>query len=483
MSSSTLSAARLVKLLGGVVALIFFPVTVPIATATNYRGIADRLASLPGIQRGGGMLAGVAVLVYLVAAGGLVGGTATLALGDESRSPALDINESKATTSTPTGTSAALQTTTPNTNPPTPDGSVSSTPISTEDDTDSRKSDRYERLLADVEETYPVLARDSYDPPYITFLGGSYDTERQTVTLNFSIDSLDLIERYEIAVARTAGLYVRSHFDPKTAYPETVTFNYFRKGELNATATIKPRWMNQYAFGNTSPDSYAPMSYPTYIRAVVGTLKVNGEKREFPHLLDRCENENPVNSGECKNSLRDRVPVRFYLPERTATGGQYTNVMGAAQPDKSFSSRHERLRFTTQKLEKNVTGTVSLEGYTAADETDVWKDVDMRIRDVYLDNETIVVEQFTRSEVGDDSLPLRQRDVIGAKYGRLAVNYGAEFMPANGVMIVQYTPDGEKYAKIHVPNSDAVGYINGETSLVGLGLDIEVIERYQDPGS
>jgi hypothetical protein len=137
----------------------------------------------------------------------------------------------------------------------------------------------------------------------------------------------------------------------------------------------------------------------------------------------------------------------------------------------------------TKKFEKNVTGTVSLEGYTAADETDVWKDVDMRIRDVYLDNETIVVEQFTRSEVGDDSLPLRQRDVIGAKYGRLAVNYGAEFMPANGVMIVQYTPDGEKYAKIHVPNSDAVGYINGETSLVGLGLDIEVIERYQDPGS
>jgi hypothetical protein len=483
MSSSTLSAARLIKLVGGVVALIFFPVTVPIATATNYRGIADRLASLPGIQRGGGLLGGVAVLLYLVDAGGLVGGTATLVLGDESRSLASDMNGGNTTISTPTGTSAAPQTTTPNTNSATPDGSVSPTPISTEDDTDSRKSDRYERLLADVEETYPVLTRDSYDPPYLTFLGGSYDAERQTVTLNFSIDSLDLIERYEVAVARTAGLYVRSHFDSKTAYPDTVRFNYFREGELNATATVRSRWMNQYTFGNTSSNSYAPMSYPTYIRAVVGTLKVSGEKIEYSHLLDQCEEQSPINSGKCKIDLDERMPVRFYLPERTATGGQYTNVMGAAQPAKSFSSRHDRLRFITQKFEKNVTGTVSLEGYTAADETDVWKDVDMRIRDVYLDNETIVVEQFTRSEVGDNSLPLRQRDVIGAKYGRLAVNYGAEFMPANGVVIVQYTPDGKKYAKIRVQNSDAVGYINGETSLVGLGLDIEVIERYQDPGS
>jgi hypothetical protein len=157
--------------------------------------------------------------------------------------------------------------------------------------------------------------------------------------------------------------------------------------------------------------------------------------------------------------------------------------MGGAQPDRSFDSRQERLEYTTQKLEENITGRVSLEGYTAADEDDVWKDVDMRIRDVSLENETIVVEQYTRSERGDDSLPLRQNDVIGANYGRLVVNYGATFMPANGVVIVKYTPDGERYAKLRVPNYNAVGYINGERGLVELGLDVEIIEQYQDPGS
>jgi hypothetical protein len=317
----------------------------------------------------------------------------------------------------------------------------------------------------------------------LNFLGGSYDVERESVTLNFSIDSLALISRYEIAAGRSSGVYLSSHFNSETAYPETVTLNYFRDGELNATATIKSQWMNQYAFGNTSPEGYAPMSYSTYTRAVFGTLKVKGQKREFPHLLDRCEDDESTDSVECKDGLRDRMPARFYLPERTATGGPYTNIMGTAQPERSFEDRRERLRFTTRKLEENITGLVSLEGHTTSDETTVWKSVDMRIRDVYLDNETIVVEQLTRSEVGDDSLPLRQRDVVGAKYGRIAVNYGAEFMPSNGVVIIQYTPDGKKYAKVRVPNYNAVGYINGGTSLVGLGLNVEVIELYQKPGS
>lgn len=483
MSYFALSVARLAKLFGGFVALLLFPVTVPIATATNYRGIADRLASLPGIRRGGGMLAGVAVLLYLVATGALVGGTAALVLGDGAGLAASDANDSNPATPPHEGTTTPAPTVRPDANPaPTPE-TTSPLPVSTEDNSDSRGSERYDRLLLDVGETYPPTARDSYDPPYMTFLGGSYDVEQRSVTLNFSIGSLDSIDRYEIAVARTAAIYVRSHFDSNTAYPETVTLNYFREQKLNATATIRSRWMNQQTFGNTSPNSYAPMSYSTYIRAVIGTLNVNGEKVEFPHLLDRCEDEKPINSGECKNSLRDEVPVRFYLPERTATGGPYTNVIGNAQPAKSFDNRQKRLQFLTETLAENITGTVSLEGHTAADETAVWEDVDMRIDDVYLDNETVVVEQFTRSEVGDDSLPLRQRDVVGAKYGRLAVNYGARFMPTNGVTIIQYTSDGKKYAKIRIPNYNAVGYMNGETSLVGLGLDVEVVERYQEPGS
>ncbi len=484
MSYFTLSVARLAKLFGGFVALLLFPVTVPIATATNYRGIADRLASLPGIRRGGGMLAGAAVLVYLVTAGALIGGTAALVLGDGSGLPKSGINDSNAATPTYEGTPTPAPTATSDINPAsTPGDTTSPSSVATEDNSDSRGSERYDRLLLNVEEAYPTTARNSYDPPYMTFLGGSYDAEQRSVTLNFSIDSLDSIDRYEIAVARTAAIYVRSHFNSRTAYPETVTLNYFREQKLNATATINSRWMNQQTFGNTSPNSYAPMSYSTYIRAVIGTLKVNGKKIEYPHLLDRCENENPVDSGECKTELDGRMPVRFYLPERTATGGPYTNVMGDAQPAESFDNRKKRLQFLTETLAENMTGTVSIEGHTAADETAVWEDVDMRIDDVYLDNETIVVEQFTRSEVGDDSLPLRQRDVVGAKYGRLAVNYGARFMPTNGVTIIQYTPDGEKYAKVRVPNYNAIGYINGETSLVGLGLDVEVIERYQEPGS
>jgi len=479
MSSCVTPAVRLAKFLGGAVALLFFPVTVPIATATNYRGIADRLASLPGIQRGGGMLAGVAVLAYLAAAGGLIGGAATLALGDDRAPPDSKLNESDGALSTPEASPAA----TPDTNPTnTPIDTTPSTSTSA-NSSSSERSERYERLISDVKETYPAAARNSYEPPYMTFLGGSYDMGQESITLNFSIDSLDMIGRYEVAAGRSAGVYLSSHFNSETAFPETVTLNYFRDGELNATATVKSRWMNQYAFGNTSPEGYASMSYSTYTRAVVGTLKVKGEKTEYPHLMDRCEDDESADSEACKTDLDERMPVRFYLPERTATGGLYTNVMGAAKPKDSFENRKERLRFTTKKLEQNITGSVSLEGYTTSDETTVWQNVDMRIRDVYLDNETIVVEQFTRSEIGDDSLPLKQRDVVGAKYGRLAVNYGAEFMPSNGVVIIQYTSDGEKYAKIRVPNYNAVGYINGDTSLVGLGLDMEIIERYQEPGS
>jgi hypothetical protein len=426
------------------------------------------------------MLVGVAVLAYLVAVGGLIAGTTTLVLGDDGASPRPDANDSDGTIST----TEVSPTATPDTNPTnTPSDTTPSTSTSTNDVRESELSERYDRLISDVRETYPVTARESYEPPYLTFLGGSYDVEQESVTLNFSMDSLDMISRYEIAAGRSAGVYLSSHFNSATAYPETITLNYFRDDELNATATIKSRWMNQYAFGNTSPEGYAPMSYSTYTRAVIGTLKVTGEKREFPHLLDRCEDAESTDFVGCKDGLRNRMPVRFYLPEQTATGGPYTNVMGAAQPEGSFEDRRERLRFTTQKLEENVKGLPSLKGYTTSDETIVWKSVDMRIRDVYLDNETIVIEQFTRSEVGDDSLPLRQRDVVGAKYGRLAVNYGAEFMPSNGVVIIQYTPDGEKYAKVRVPNYNAVGYINGGTSLVGLGLNVEVIELYQNPGS
>lgn len=485
MKTSLSFVIWLAKLFGQFIAICFFPVTVPIAVATNYRDAADRLASLPGIHRGGGMLAGLSVLFYLVIVGGLIGGATVLALnsGNDPSAPITngdtreDANPDMNPNATPASTSELESTSTPEPITPTP------TPADSNEHPVDTELTNYERLLSDIEEIYPETARNSYKPPYLEFLGGSYDRKQESITLNFSLDSLDSIDRYESAVARTAGIYVWSHFNSETAYPETATLNYFRDGRLNATARIRAQWMRQYVFGNVSSSSPAPLSYPTYVRAVMGTLKVRGEKVEFPTLLARCEDDYPANPAQCKNSLDDRMPVRFYLPERTATGGSYTNIMGNAQPDSSFDSRQDRLAYTAQKLEENITGTVSLEGYTAADEDDVWKDVDMRIRDVYLENETIVVEQFTRSEVGDDSLPLRQNDVIGAKYGRLVVNYGAEFMPTNGVVIIKYTPDGQRYSKVRVQNYNAVGYINGERGLVELGLDMEVIEQYQEPGS
>jgi hypothetical protein len=485
MPFSTSTVIKSAKFLGRLVALLFFPITVPVAVATNYRGAADRLASLPGIRRGGGVVAGISVLAYLVIVIGIAGGTGILAISGENGPEGVATNASGIEK---VETVETLDTT-PDTTPEsgllsTPDRPVpTSTTTVNSNSREETEPNQYDLLLSNVEEVYPETARDSYNKPYLTFLGGSYDQQHESVTLNFSVDPLNSIDRYESAVSRTAGIYVWSHFNSDTAYPETITINYFRDGKLNATANVRSRWMRQYAFGNISSESPAPMSYHTYVQAVVGTLRVKGEKAEFPHLLNRCESMGPVQSGECKNSLRNRMPVRYYLPERTATGNKYTNVMGNAQPAGSFDSRQERLEYTAQKLEENITGTVSLEGYTAADEDDVWEDVDMRIRDVYLENETIVVEQYTRSEVGDDSLPLRQNDVIGAKYGRLVVNYGAQFMPADGVVIIKYTPDGHKYSKIRVQNYNAVGYINGERSLVRLGLDVEVIEQYQEPGS
>lgn len=482
MSSPNSMTSRIRTLLARVVVVLLLPLTLPVLVATNYRGLADRLADFPGIRRGGGASAGVAVLAYIVVTVGLVGGTATLALDDGESGPVSTTNgtvEEAATadetpTSTPTATPRNGSTETPR---------ATSTPRKTSIKDETGERNEYELLLSDINETYLPTAQNSYPGPYLSFFDASYNTTRNSVMLNFSMDDHDSVNRYERAVSGSAGVYIWSHFNPETAYPETVTLNYFRDGDLNATAEIKSQWMRQYMFGNVSPDSPAPMSYRTYVRVVMGTLTVNGEQTEFPNLLTRCEEENSINSGECKNSLRERMPVRFYLPERTETGGSYTNVMGNAQPITSFNSRQERLEYTVQKLEKNITGTVSIEGYTSGDEDNIWENVDMRIRDVYLENETIVVEQYTRSARGDDSLPLQQRDVVGAKYGRLVVDYGAEYMPANGVVIVQYTPDGQKYAKVRVLNYNAVGYINGERGLVELGLDIEIIERYQEPGS
>ncbi len=486
MISSIASAAnKFIKYFSKTIAILLFPITLPMAVATNYRGAADSLASLPGIHRGGGPLSSISVLAYIIAIIGIIGGTAVFALGGEGGPEVAATTDDRTENSTPVGVS----TTTPDqkSNPGYNSTPGSSTPLyrSMNDSRDktSTEPNKYKSLISDVKEVYPNTANNSYTPPYMKFINGSYDQKRQFVKLNFSIDRLNSIDQYEIAVGRTAGIYVWSHFDSDTAYPERVTINYFRNGELNATTKIRPQWMRQYLFGNVSSDSPAPMSYRTYVQASIGALSVNSQKTEFPQLINRCDTRNSAESGKCKNDLRNRMPVRYYLPENTDTGGEYTNLMGGAQPDRSFDSRQERLEYTTQKLEENITGRVSLEGYTAADEDDVWKDVDMRIRDVSLENETIVVEQYTRSERGDDSLPLRQNDVIGANYGRLVVNYGATFMPANGVVIVKYTPDGERYAKLRVPNYNAVGYINGERGLVELGLDVEIIEQYQDPGS
>jgi len=450
----------------------------------NYRGLADRLTDLPGIRNGGGAFTGVTVFGYIVVVVGIVGATAAVALDDGEGDPSSNANGSAEGTATSSHTPTPTTTVTPR------DSSTvttTATPISTVTETDTAnengKQNEYEALLSAVEENYLSTAQNSYPGPYLSFLDGSYNTTRDSVTLNFSMDDHDSVNRYERAVSGSAGVYVWSHFNTETAYPREITLNYFRDGDLNATAEIKPEWMRQYMFGNISSDSPAPMSYRTYVRAVMGTLKVKGEKVEFPILLARCEDGYPTNSAQCENSLDDRMPVRFYLPERTATGGSYTNIMGNGQPESSFDSRQARLEYTARKLEENITGTVSLEGYTAADEDNVWKNVDMRIRDIYIENETIVVKQFTRSEVGDDSLPLRQNDIIGVKYGRLVVNYGAQFMPTNDVVIIKYTPDGKKYSKVRVPNYNAVGYINGERSLVGLGLDVESIEQYQEPGS
>lgn len=484
-SPSTSRTARLIRLVGWFFALLFFPITIPIAVATNYRGAADRLSSLPGIRHDGGLFAGVSVLVYLLMLGGFVVSVTTVTVPDGENSAKSATNDNLTDNSVTDGISSINPTSTPERSSASTTDSTSSTsaPTDTADSQTDTDSNKYSLLLSDIEEVYPAIARRSYQDPYLEFIGGSYDQERKSVTLNFSTDSLNSIDRYEIAVSRTAAIYVRSHFNPKTAYPKIITLNYFRDGKLNATAKIRSRWMRQYLFGNISSTSPAPMSYRTYIRAVVGTLKVQGEKIEFQRLLERCDEENPTNSGQCKNSLRDRMPVRLYLPERTPTGGTYTNIVGEAAPNRSFGTRKERLRFMARKLEQNITGTAHLEGYTPALETKVWQNVDMRIRDVYLDNETIVVEQFTRSEVGDDSLPLQQRDIIGATYGRLAVNYGSKYIPANGIIIVQYTSDGKKYAKVRVPNYNAVGYISGERDLIELGTDIQIIERYQEPGS
>lgn len=475
-------AFRIGTLLARVAVALFFPLTLPLLVATNYRGLADRLTSLPGIRSGGGAFAGIAVFGYIVLIVSLVSGTAILALDSGESNSASTTNGTLAETAIPDKTFTPTPTATPS-DRSTATPTVTSTLTETNINNENGEGNEYELLLSDVEETYLSTAQNSYPGPYLSFLSGSYNTTRDSVTLNFSMDDHDSVNRYERAVSGSAGVYVWSHFNPETAYPATVTLSYFRDGDLNATAEIKSQWMRQYMFGNVSSDSPAPVSYRTYVRVVMGTLNVSGEKTEFPHLLSRCEEENPLSSGECKNNLRERIPIRFYLPERTATGGPHTNIMGNAQPAGSFNGRQKRLDYTAQKLEENITGTVSLEGYTAADEDDVWRDVDMRIRDVYLENETIIIEQYTRSERGDDSLPLRQRDIVGAKYGRLIVNYGAEYMPANGVVIIQYTPDGQKYAEVRVPNYNAVGYINGERGLAELGLDIEIIERYQEPGS
>jgi hypothetical protein len=341
---------RVAKFSGRFIAILFFPVTVPIAVATNYRGAADRLASLPGINRGGGMVAGLSVLFYLVIVGGLVGGATALALngGDDSSAPVTngdtmgnstpDMNPS----ATPTSNPELDSTSTPD--PVTP----TTTPADGSEPPVDTGSENYERLLSDIEEVYPETARNSYNPPYLEFLGGSYDRKQESIILNFSLDSLNSIDRYESAVSRTAGIYIWSHFDSETAYPETATLNYFRDDRLNATARVRAQWMKMYVFGNVSSSSPAPLSYPTYVRAVMGTLKVRGEKVEFPTLLARCEDNYPANPAQCKNSLDDRMPVRFYLPERTATGGPYTNIMGSAQPAGSFDSRQERLEYTSQ---------------------------------------------------------------------------------------------------------------------------------------
>jgi hypothetical protein len=482
MNLSNLAGSRIGTFLARAAAVLFFPVTLPVLIAVNYRGLADRLTAVPGIRSGGGVLAGISVFVYIVLVVGLTAGASTVTIDPGGRDFESNTNGTAEETASPDNIIAPTATVTPS-DSSTVTPKATSTPTEVNTYTEDRQRNEYELLLSDVEENYLSIARNSYPGPYLSFINGSYDTERDSVTLNFSMDDHDSVNRYERAVSGSAGVYVWPHFHPETAYPEEITLNYFRKGTLNASAEIRPRWMRHYMFGNVSPDTPAPMSYQTYVRVVMGTLNVSGEKTEFPHLLSRCEEEHPLNSEECKNNLDDRMPVRFYLPERTATGGPYKNIMGNAQPAGSFDSRQERLEYTAQKLEENITGTVSLEGYTAADEDDVWKDVDMRIRDVYLQNETIMIEQYTRSEVGDDSLPLRQNDVIGAKYGRLIVNYGAKFMPANGVVIIKYTPDGQKYSKVRLPNYNAVGYINGERGLVELGLDVEVIQQYQEPGS
>jgi hypothetical protein len=436
------------------------------------------------------MIPGVAVLAYIVAIAVVVGGVAAVTAGgasdsdpaggsaqDEIKSPART-----ATASPPGEVSGITETPSPS---PAEAGTQSSptTPVQSDITRESKKQRRYEQLLSSIQEVYPKTVRETYREPYLQFRGASYEIESESVTLNFSIDSLESIDRYEKAVVRTSDVYVWSHFNPETAYPETVTLNYFRNGELNATAEIKPRWMRQHIFGNASPKSYAPLSYRTYVLAVMGTLDVKGEKVEFPYLTKRCEDERPLSSEKCKSSLRNRMPVRFYLPEQTSTGSQYTNVFGAAPPNRSFDSRQTRLQFTTRQLKANITGRVDIEAHTPVDQNEVWKDVEMRVRDVYLRNETIIVEQYTRSERGDDSLPLRQNDVIGAKYGRLVVNYGARYMPEEGVIVIKYTEDGQRYSKARIPNYNAVGYINGDRSLVGLGLGVEIIEQYQEPGS
>jgi hypothetical protein len=485
MSISTWTINTLVKYFVKALAIVLFPITAPIAVGINYRGTADSLASLPGICRGGGPLSFLSVLTYLATLGGIITGAAMFGLNGGDGPEVATATDHRVENSTP----VEVSTTTPGqkSNPDYNLASDSLTPLRKSIDASNNErnmeSKKYDLLITNVEEMYPNVANNSYTSPYLNFLNGSYNQERQFVKLNFSIARLNSIDRYEVAVGRTAGIYVWSHFDSNTAYPEKVTVNYFRNGELNATTKIRPQWMRQYIFGNVSPDSAAPMSYRTYVRASIGALSVNSQKTEFPQLINRCNIQNTTKSVKCKNDLRNRMPVRYYLPEQTATGGPYTNIMGGAQPAGSFDNRQERLEHTTQKLEENITGAVSLDGDTAVDEDDVWKDVDMRIRDVSLENETIVVEQYTRSERGDDGLPLRQNDVIGAKYGRLVVNYGAKFMPADGVVIMKYTPDGERYAKFRVPNYNAVGYINGERGLVELGLDVEVVDRYQNPGS
>ncbi|ACV47544.1 MULTISPECIES: hypothetical protein [Halomicrobium] len=144
-------------------ALAVFPITVPIAVWTNAGGYADKFASMPGIQKGGGAISGLIALFYIAFLLSLVGGVGALTSTvdiDNTLNASGGSDEQQAETSTPqpepitpnqseapTRTSTPTATRTPTQTPE--DTPVKTETTSTDDQEDSTNETELRRFRYD----------------------------------------------------------------------------------------------------------------------------------------------------------------------------------------------------------------------------------------------------------------------------------------------------------------------------------------------